>query len=60
MPVRRDEDVMVAAVDQRSGTGLPDGWFSNQKSEFGYILEGLGMKKVGIFYSHFEYIATIW
>jgi hypothetical protein len=25
-------------------SGLPDGLFSNQKYQFGYILEGLGMK----------------
>jgi hypothetical protein len=24
------------------------------------MLEGLGMKKVGIFYGHVEYITTIW
>jgi hypothetical protein len=30
--------------------GLPDGLFEDQKSKFGYILEGLGMKNVGIFY----------
>jgi hypothetical protein len=28
--------------------GLPDGIFSYQKSQFGYILEGLGMENVGI------------
>jgi hypothetical protein len=39
-------------------SGLPDGVFSNQKSKFGYIFEGLGMKKVrilwpfGIVYGH--------
>jgi hypothetical protein len=32
---------------------LPDGLFSNQKSRFGYILEGLGMGNVGSF-------MTIW
>jgi hypothetical protein len=32
---------------------LPDGLFSNKKSHFGYILEGLGMENVGIF-------ITIW
>jgi hypothetical protein len=26
--------------------------FSNQKSWFGIILEGLGMENVGIFYGH--------
>jgi hypothetical protein len=30
-------------------TGLPDGLFS-KKSQFGEILEGLGMEIVGIFY----------
>jgi hypothetical protein len=38
---------------------LPDGIFSNQKSNFGQILEGLGMKKVGIFYGLLEYITAI-
>jgi hypothetical protein len=33
-------------------TGLPDGLFSNQKSKFGYILEGLALEDVGIFYGH--------
>jgi hypothetical protein len=28
---------------------LPDGIFSNQKSQFGYILEGLGIENAGIF-----------
>jgi hypothetical protein len=32
--------------------GLPDGLFSNQKSQCGYILEGLGMENVVIFYVH--------
>jgi hypothetical protein len=30
-------------------SGLPDGIFSYQKSQFGYILENLGMENVGIF-----------
>jgi hypothetical protein len=34
--------------------GLPDGVFSNQKSQFGYTLEGLELEKVGIFYGHLE------
>jgi hypothetical protein len=33
----------------RFGPGLPDGLFSNQKSKFGKILEGLAMEEVGIF-----------
>jgi hypothetical protein len=35
---------------------LPDGLFSTQKSEFGF----LGMEKVGIFYDHLEYFTVIW
>jgi hypothetical protein len=34
--------------------------FSNQKSEFGYILEGLGMEKVSIFFGYFEFITAVW
>jgi hypothetical protein len=29
------------------------GIFSNQKSQFGKIFEGLGIEKVGIFFGHF-------
>jgi hypothetical protein len=29
--------------------GLPDGLFSNQKSQFGSILEGLAIENFGIF-----------
>jgi hypothetical protein len=36
-----------------SGTGLPDGLFSNQKSLFGKILEGLRLENVDVFYAHF-------
>jgi hypothetical protein len=35
-----------------TGTGLPDGLFSNQKSKFGFILEGLVMEEVAMFYGH--------
>jgi hypothetical protein len=41
-------------------SGLRDGLFSNQKSQFGYILEGLGMENVGIYYAHLEYFTAIW
>jgi hypothetical protein len=44
----------------RFQAGLPDGIFSNQKSQFGNILDVLGMEKVGIFYGHKEYITVIW
>jgi hypothetical protein len=39
---------------------LPDSIFSNQKSQFGYILKGRGIKKVGIFYGYLAYFAVIW
>jgi hypothetical protein len=32
--------------------GLPDGFFSDQKCSFGYILEDLGMEHFVIFYGH--------
>jgi hypothetical protein len=41
------------------GKGLPDDAFSNYKSRFGYILEGLGMENVGIFNGHMEYLTAI-
>jgi hypothetical protein len=40
--------------------GLPDGISSYQKSQFGKILEGLGMQKAGIFYGRLECITTTW
>jgi hypothetical protein len=39
---------------------LPDGLFSNQKSQFGKILEGLRLENVYIFYGHWEYFMEIW
>jgi hypothetical protein len=41
-------------------TGLPDGLFSYQKSQIGYILVGLGNEKVGISYDQLKYFTTIW
>jgi hypothetical protein len=37
-----------------SRTGLPDGLFSNKKSQFGHILEGFEMENVFIFYDNME------
>jgi hypothetical protein len=34
---------------QLAVTGLPDGFFSNQKSKFGQILEGLRWENVDVF-----------
>jgi hypothetical protein len=57
----------------RRSPGLPDGIFSNQKSKFGQILEGLAMadalvfyvrlnilKPFGIFYVNLVYFKIIW
>jgi hypothetical protein len=42
------------------GPRLPDGIFSNQKSQFGFILEGLALGDFGVFYGHLVYFAAIW
>jgi hypothetical protein len=42
------------------GAGLQDGLFSNQKSQFGYILLGLGMWNVGKFYDQLDYFTALW
>jgi hypothetical protein len=39
---------------------MPDGRFSYQKYQFGYILESLGMVNVGEFYGHLEYFTHFW
>jgi hypothetical protein len=41
-------------------SGLPDGIFSDQKSQFGQILEGLRIENVGICYGHWAYFTAIW
>jgi hypothetical protein len=38
---------------------LPDVLFSDQKSQFGYILEDLGIENVVIYSAHLEYFTTI-
>jgi hypothetical protein len=35
---------------------LPDGLVSDQNSQFGYILEGLAIEDVGVFYAHLIYL----
>jgi hypothetical protein len=40
--------------------GLPDGIFSYQKYQFGYILVGLLMENVGIFDVELVYFVTLW
>jgi hypothetical protein len=40
--------------------GLPDGLFSNQKSQFGKNSQGLRLENIDIFYGHLEYSMPIW
>jgi hypothetical protein len=40
--------------------GLPDGLFSNQKSQFGKNFLGLRLDIVDIFYGHLECFMDIW
>jgi hypothetical protein len=39
--------------------GLPDVIFSFQKSQFGYILEGFGVKLFGIFCCHLSILLSL-
>jgi hypothetical protein len=38
---------------------LPDGFFSDQKYQFGSIFDDLGMENVVIYSGHLEYFTTI-
>jgi hypothetical protein len=38
---------------------LPDGFFSDQKSQFGKILKDLRWETVDILYGHLEYLMEI-
>jgi hypothetical protein len=52
-------DLSLAHI-QGKKSEVPDGIFSNQKSQFGQILEGLAMEDVDIFYGHLVYFTAIW
>jgi hypothetical protein len=39
---------------------LPDGKFSNQKSKFGLVVQGLAMEYVGILYGHLVSLTAVW
>jgi hypothetical protein len=41
-------------------SGLPDGFFFYQKSQFGKILEGLALEDVGTFYGQLVNFRAIW
>jgi hypothetical protein len=50
---------LVKIVITLNPAGLPDGWFSKQKSNFGLILEGLAMEDDGIFYGHLVHFTVL-
>jgi hypothetical protein len=50
---------LTAKNDSVFYAGLPDGFFSNQKSQIGSILEGPRLENVDIFYGHLEYYTDI-
>jgi hypothetical protein len=52
--------ILLNILPPISRAWLPDGLFSNQKSQFLYILEGLAMEYVGIFYGHLVTFSAIW
>jgi hypothetical protein len=41
-------------------SGLPDGLFSNQKYQFGQILEGVALDDAGILHGHLVYFMPFW
>jgi hypothetical protein len=54
-----NENRKIPASPPGPRPGLPDGIFSKQKSQFGYILEWLALKDVGKFYGHLVYFTAI-
>jgi hypothetical protein len=47
--MKSERNPSVAVEKRWNGPGLPDAIFSNQRTQFGQILEGLEMKKVWYF-----------
>jgi hypothetical protein len=43
----------------QSRAGLPDALFSDQALQFWFTLEGLGLKKLIIFYGHLVYFVAL-
>jgi hypothetical protein len=52
--------VATKLFESFSSSGLPDGLISNQKSQFGLILDDLRLESVVIFFGHLEYFTDIW
>jgi hypothetical protein len=55
----KNPDFIENVRPQLLAAGLPDGLFSNQKSQFGKILEGLRMENAGKLYCNLEYFTVI-
>jgi hypothetical protein len=56
-----NEDVLVVGSEKYGPyTGLPDGLFSKQKSQFGQKFEGLRLENIDLLYGHLEYFKDIW
>jgi hypothetical protein len=57
---KKEDEIFVAQLFRHFGvfSGLPDGLFSNQKSKFGSILEGLAMEDYGILYGLFVHFTV--
>jgi hypothetical protein len=53
LPFLRNVQYFACLDSNERYPGLPDGTFANQKSKFWYILEGVGMENVGLFYCNF-------
>jgi hypothetical protein len=51
--------ILRAVSDYVTSSGLPDGFFSDQKYQVGYIFEDLGMENVVIYSGHLEYFTSI-
>jgi hypothetical protein len=52
--------LIVAVIFEVVTSGLSDGLFSNQKSQFWVNFGGLKLENVDIFYGYLEYFADIW
>jgi hypothetical protein len=55
-----EASITAAFLQCHCCSGLPDGFFSNQKSQFGEILEGPRLENFVAFYGHLEYFTDIW
>jgi hypothetical protein len=58
---QQDKRIPPNALDNSlaPSPGLPDGSFSDQKSRSAYILEGLEMKGISVFYGHLVFFTDI-